>query len=127
MGFPVGGRTLGARWLRSGGPMTDDDVSEAADDAVDDDRSLAGEDPTTQRLEDAELWTAVYSELAAFKKDLVASTEVRAATMLVAGARELRDTDLPILRAEADRLNRRLELWRRRRDELSDEAGRRTR
>lgn len=107
--------------------MTEDDVSEAVDKAVDHDRLLAGEDPTTRHLEDAELWTAVYGELTAFKQELVASTEARAAGMLPEGARELRDTDLLILRAEAERLNRRLEFWRRRLGELSGEAGRTTR
>ena len=99
--------------------MTEDDASEAADQAVDHDRLLAGEDPTTRHVEDAEMWTAVYGELTAFKQDLVASTEARVAAMLPEGAQELRETDLPILRAEAERLNRRLEFWRRRLNELS--------
>ena len=98
--------------------MTDDDVSGAAEETVDPDRLLAGEDPTTRHSEEAEQWTAVYGELTAFKEELVASTEARAANMLPAGAKELRETDLPILRAEAERLNRRLGFWRRRLSEL---------
>ena len=43
--------------------MGDDQAEEAADKAVDPDRLLEGEDPSTTYLDDATHWVTVYSEL----------------------------------------------------------------
>ena len=96
-----------------------EDPSEAAEDAVDEDRLLDGEDPSTAYQDDAVLWMSVYSELVAFKDDLVARAESHAARMQSAAAREVAATDLPVLCAEAQRMRRRLDFWTRRAAELA--------
>jgi hypothetical protein len=101
-----------------GGTVVEKDPSDAAEEAVDRDRLLDGEDPATRRLEDATHWVSVYGELLAFKEEVLARIEQLAASMQAEAAREVEQTDRPVLRAEARRLRRRLEFWRARALEL---------
>ena len=57
---------------------------------------------------------AVYSELLAFKQEILRQSSARAAVMIPAARREVESTDLVVLRAEAARLERRLDYWHRR-------------
>jgi len=91
---------------------------DAAEASVDQARLLHGEDATSDDPEEAAHWAAVYRELAGFKDELIVRSESRAASMGGEAAREVRETDLPVLRSEARRLHRRLDYWTRRAAEL---------
>ena len=87
--------------------------------AVDPDRLLDGEDPTTRYVEDAAHWITVYSELLLFKERLVDTADEALRNMTELLARdEVSSTDLVVLTAERDRLRRRLEYWKERQREL---------
>jgi hypothetical protein len=93
------------------------DAAEASGDA---DRLLPGEDEARSTIEDAALWVDVYSELLAFKQKMLADTDAQITAMKRAEARrEVETTDAVLLRAEAERLARRLGFWRRRFQDLS--------
>lgn len=91
----------------------------AAEEAVDPDRLLDGEDPESRHLEDAAHWIAVYAELVGFKQRLITTAEEGLIQMSETMARkEAAGQDLLILAAERDRLVRRLNYWKRRQQEL---------
>ena len=88
--------------------------------AVDPDRLLDGEDPTTRYVEDAAHWITVYSELLLFKERLVDTADEALRNMTELLARdEVSSTDLVVLTAERDRLRRRLDYWKERQRALS--------
>jgi hypothetical protein len=97
------------------------DAEQSAQEAVQPDRLLPGEDERTRFPEDATHWIKVYSELLGFKRQVLTVTVERMAAMGHEAAHEVRETDLKILVAEEERLERRLTLWRRRRAELREE------
>jgi len=72
------------------------------------DRLLSGERPDTPYLEDAHHWIKVYSELREFKAEVLRLAEERVRSMGRDSAAEVEETDLKVLRAEAERINRRL-------------------
>jgi hypothetical protein len=95
-------------------------AADAAEAAADADRLLPGEEEAHSTAEDAALWVDVYSELLAFKQKMVADTDAQLTTMNHEEARrEVERTDAIVLRAEAERLARRLGFWRRRFQDLS--------
>ncbi len=98
----------------------DNDPETAAEQSVDPDRLLGGEDPTTNILEDAEHWQSVYRELVTFKEDLVERTAQTMVKMQPDAANEVQSTDLTVLGAEAERLGRRLLFWQRRVEDLTN-------
>ena len=96
------------------------DPQTAAQQAVDPDRLLEGEDPETPYPEDARRWIEVYTELLSFKERALATAHEGLAKMPQADARrEAVRTDFSVLEAERDRLRRRLEFWKRRHLDLS--------
>lgn len=91
------------------------DPHEAADDAADPDRLLAGENPASAFYEDAVHWLNVYTELLGYKRDILVQTRAMLASARHArSAQEIASTDLPLLEAEADRFERRVAFWRQR-------------
>ncbi|HUZ68767.1 MAG TPA: hypothetical protein VMU65_03575 [Candidatus Saccharimonadales bacterium] len=88
-----------------------DEAAEAAQDAVEPERLLPGEDERTPHMDDAQHWMKVYGELLDFKRRLLMVTDERLVSMGDAARAEVEDTDLKILRAEADRLERRFDFW----------------
>ena len=88
-----------------------EEAADAALDAVQPDRLLPGEDERSVHTDDARHWAKVYSELLEFKRSLLTVTEVRLVTMEGAARAEVEDTDLKVLLAEAERLERRLHYW----------------
>jgi hypothetical protein len=95
-------------------------AADAADAATDADRLLPGEDEARSTAEDAAVWVEVYSELLGFKQKMLADTDAWTGGMAHAQARrEVERTDAVVLRAEAERLARRLGFWRRRLQDLS--------
>ncbi len=97
----------------------DPDVEKAADDAVDGDRLMPGEDPETPYLDDALHWHAVYTEMLQGKAAMLAALTDRLARMREDEARgELGDTDVVLLEKELKRFQRRIDFWTNRRIEL---------
>jgi hypothetical protein len=91
----------------------------AAEEAADLERLLAGEDPRTEQLDDAEHWRRVYQELLDFKRDLLRATYQRLEKMDLDDARtELQNTDQLVLEAERERFQRRLTFWTKRCEEI---------
>ncbi|MGI8846794.1 MAG: hypothetical protein ACR2GX_00785 [Candidatus Dormibacteria bacterium] len=93
-------------------------AEKAASEAVDPDRLLDGEDPTSTFADDAVHWKRVYQELLDYKIELLATTRQRVEEMERRAAEEVEKTDLRVIGAEAARLRRRLDFWERRADEL---------
>jgi len=79
--------------------------------AADPDRLLPGEDPDSTEPEDAIDWVAVYRELLSFKEQVLGVTRRYAADGRPEVASELESSDLPLLEAEMQRLERRLAFW----------------
>jgi hypothetical protein len=88
-----------------------DDI-EAALDSVEPERLLPGEAADTPYPDDAQHWIKVYSELVAFKVDILSITEERMHGMDPDSGAEVAATDFKVLRAEEQRLKRRLAFWR---------------
>lgn len=103
--------------------MTEERVEQAAEEAVDDDRLLEGENPSTQYLDDATHWMTVYGELLGVKRDLLAVIERRLTNLQEATRKEVARTDLVVLDAEMRRFAERHSYWARRCEELV-ESGR---
>lgn len=82
-------------------------------------RLLVGEDGSTCKVADAIHWAKVYADLFAYKDEMRVVTENRVASMSLAARRELERTDVRLFRGEAQRLERRLQFWRRRSVDLS--------
>ena len=94
-----------------------DDFEEALRYAGDETRLLDGEDLETGRADDARHWATVYEELHGFKLDVLRRAEERGRAVDHDGQPEVHN-DLTILQAEAKRLQKRHDYWRRRREEL---------
>jgi len=92
---------------------------EAVQAAADAERLLPGENPASADPRDAARWVDVYSELLTLKQELLRLVLTRLAEVRQELARrEVEETDLVVIRAEAERLARRLDFWRQRHDEL---------
>ena len=87
--------------------------------AADPDRLLPGEDPASRDTEDAVHWVTVYRELLSFKEQVLGLTRRYAADGRPEVASELHASDLPLLEAERERLERRLRFWEDRHAALS--------
>lgn len=92
---------------------------EAAVEAVDPDRLLHGEDPSSPHRDDAEHWVTVYEELLRYKSMLVRDTEKRMPELTAAARVEVTETDYVIMRNERARFERRLAFWTERLEKLS--------
>lgn len=88
-----------------------EDAEDAALDAVEPDRLLPGEDESTPHMDDALHWMKVYSELLDFKRRLLVVTDEGLVAMGDAARAEVEETDLKVIQAEADRLERRFDFW----------------
>jgi hypothetical protein len=88
------------------------EAANAALDAVEPERLLPGEEVDSVHLDDAVHWTKVYSELVDFKRSLLTVAGARITSMNDAARTEIEETDLKILEAEAERLDRRQAFWR---------------
>jgi len=82
------------------------------------DQALPGEDPLTTYLEDAIHWIHVYEELLGFKRHVIGSADEVLEQASPEVARE-GNADKDLLRAQAQRYEKRLEFWRSRARELS--------
>ena len=95
---------------------------EAVRHAGDPDRLLPNENPQSGLAEDARHWRIVYRELLTFKQGLLDVADRGLAE--IAQEHHVTDTTtLALLRAQNDRLRRRLEFWERRHQELNVRPG----
>jgi hypothetical protein len=91
----------------------------AGEEAADPDRLLPGEDPTSPYPDDADKWIEVYQELLVFKRRLLGVADEALEGLEDKPARkEVIDTDRIVLETEVKRFARRLEFWKKRRQEL---------
>ena len=95
----------------------------AAWEGADLERTIAGEDPTSDSLEDARHWVAVYGHLVNLEQELFDVLARMIPRMPSDAKREAEETNLPVLASQVERFRHRLDFWSRRRREL--EAGRR--
>src|SRR5260221_11099123 len=84
---------------------------EAGEDQVDDTRLLPGEDPAALHPDDALHWVQVYRELTEFKNRAMDRIAIDAVGLVDAARQEIESTDLVVLRAERDRVQRRGPGW----------------
>jgi hypothetical protein len=96
-----------------------EEAVDAANDAVDPDRLLPGEDPESRLLEDAEHWRAVYRELLDAKASIVDLTHSQLEGTSEVPVRDELSNDEQIMLAEQRRLQRRLRFWDDRAAELA--------
>lgn len=84
---------------------------------------MEGEDPTTPHADEARHWLEVYDQLLTFKERTISSTQRNLAQVPAPEAREdVEETDLIVLKTERDRLQQRLDFWKRRHRELTGES-----
>jgi hypothetical protein len=88
------------------------DADEAAQEGVDPDRRLPGEPEDSSDLEEAVKWAEVYEDLLAFKRHMLDTLRADLRYRRPEARREIEETDLVIMEAEAERLERRRDLWR---------------
>jgi hypothetical protein len=72
---------------------------------------LEGEDPSTHEREDARHWRDVYSELAAFKEQVLGTVIEFEERTARDASREIARTDRVAMEAELRRFRRRLAFW----------------
>ena len=82
---------------------------------------LAGEDPTTRNLEQAQHWALVYEKLIEFKHELLARTYRFTEESEAEVTREMRETDIILLEAQLSRFEQRRDYWILRATELAGE------
>jgi hypothetical protein len=91
----------------------------AAENEVDPNRLLDGEDPNSAQADDAQHWADTYRELLAVKERLLGAAEEAVDEPFEKdAAREVASTDLTALKAERARIKRRLAFWEKRAREL---------
>lgn len=95
------------------------EAAEAGGRAGDPERLMSGEDPNSPYLDDAVHWLGVYGELIDFKHELIGITRERVARLTTSAREELTGTDLVLLTAELERLEKRRDFWQGRTEELS--------
>jgi len=107
---------------RAGTGRTRNHIEQLAGRAVDPAELLDGEDPETLQLHDAQHWVRVYEELLTFKTALLKRAERMADDVSDSARTEIARSDLPIMDAQARKLERRLTFWRGRLDQLRREG-----
>ena len=102
-----------------------EEAAGAARAGADLDRPIAGEDPATGSLEEAQRWVTVYHQLVDLEQTLFDAMAAKIPAMPPAARREAEETNVPVLLTQLERFKHRLEYWRGRRDALrrgSDET-----
>jgi hypothetical protein len=83
-------------------------------------RTIQGEDPGTDSLEEARRWVTVYSHLVHLEQNLLDVLAGTIARMPDEAQREAEETNLPVLAAQVERFRHRLEFWVGRKHVLED-------
>jgi hypothetical protein len=106
-------------------PPRPDQALDAALDSADPDRLLPNEDPRSTLPEDVRHWVLVYRQLVAFKERMLEETYQAMKNIQPDARTEVSRTDAVVLKAEAERLRRRLEFWEQRLQKLQAASVRR--
>ena len=96
----------------------------AAWEGADLERTIVGEDPTSDSLENARHWVAVYSHLVNLEQELLDALARLIPKMPPEARKEAEETNLPVLASQVERFRHRLDFWSQRRRELEAGAGR---
>jgi len=96
----------------------DEEAAGAARAGADLDRPIAGEDPASDSLDEAERWIGIYHHLLSLEQDLFDRLAMHLTSMPPAAQREAESTNLPVLMTTLERFQHRLAFWQKRRDEL---------
>ena len=96
----------------------DEEAAGAARAGADLDRPIAGEDPASDSLDEAERWIGIYHHLLSLEQDLFDRLAMHLTSMPPAAQREAESTNLPVLMTTLERFRHRLAFWQKRRDEL---------
>ncbi len=83
------------------------------------DFQMEGEDPRTTHVEDARHWVSIYTQMLEFKERMLSRIKEEAVDLPQPAENAVRRDDLPMLQAERDRVERKLDFWRRRHWELA--------
>lgn len=78
-----------------------------------------GEDVESPLLEDAEHWVSVYSELVAFKRDLLREIDQHVVDAGLPQSKDEMERDRQASELELERIQLHLDYWRERRDKLA--------
>ena len=100
----------------------EEEVREAVEKIVDQERLLEGADPDTTNRAEAVHWLWVYAELLGFKRDVTNQAQTKGSALPPAALEEV-ETDLTLLDAERRRLERRYRFWSARVEDLSSRTG----
>jgi hypothetical protein len=87
---------------------------EAARKAIDLERLLPGESPSSSFIDDCRHWLRVYNELLQLKRQVIDATTAVEAKAEPDVRSEIEQTDMVIMRAEAERFERRIAFWEKR-------------
>ena len=96
-----------------------EEAARAAWEGADLERPLAGEDPLSDSLADAQRWIAVYHKLVQLEQELLDVLARLIPSMPEEARHEAEETNLPVLASQVERFRHRLAYWQQRRDELS--------
>lgn len=95
-----------------------EEAAGAAWEGADLERPLDGENPDTDSLNEARRWVSVYSHLVKLEQELLDLMAGMIPKMPDEAQKEAEATNLPVLAAQIERFQHRLEFWSRRRTEL---------
>lgn len=98
-----------------------EEAAQAASAGADMERPLAGEDPGSDSLGEAQRWVAVYQQLVELEQHLFDTLAFHIPTMPDSAQREAEETNLPVLTTQLERFRHRLAYWQKRRDELEEQ------
>jgi hypothetical protein len=95
-----------------------EEAAGAAWEGADLERTILGEDPESDSLEEARRWVSVYSHLVKLESDLLDVLAGMIPTMPDEAQQEAEQTNLPVLASQVERFRHKLEFWSKRRAEL---------
>lgn len=92
--------------------------------ATDSTRLMHGENPNSTDPREITHWIGAYTELLAFKEQMLANMHQGMTHMSQATSDEVRELDVTIIQGQQRRYRTRLEFWQRREQQLGSASGR---
>jgi tRNA/tmRNA/rRNA uracil-C5-methylase (TrmA/RlmC/RlmD family) len=86
-------------------------------------RLMHGENPDSTDPREITHWITAYTELLAFKEQMLADMHQRMTRMSQAGSDEVEELDVTIIQTQQRRYRTRLEFWERREQQLGSATG----
>jgi hypothetical protein len=94
----------------------------AAWEGADLERTIVGEDPTSESLENARHWVSVYGHLVSLEQELMDALARMIPNMPPEAKREAEEINLPVLASQMERFRHRFDLWSKRKQELEEKS-----